>query len=989
VKKQKLKKKELAVSIGRLVEQFSELNNRLNRVSHDKINQGIQLDQLSRDNLGLQQRFEAMQTQIEQVITQEEAQSRLLETLQLQTAEPIQADESAAAHRENREEISRLNRQLASLDEQQQGLQRALEGERQTVDQVANKADDLRRDIAEVLSHIRRLEESGSELLVSDSRHESQIRGLQNDIADLGRRLQQGPDDREAPEQVLTRLLQDSAQPLLEQIAELRGEITEKGGQQKALEQRLLELSNRIGETGARVETQKQDRLHFDEILESRLARLEGLVTDLQPVSDADEARLAGLYQRLDQVEAELGSLSAAKETSAQSHQTLLETSRELAARLDLLDGALAEQSARNGALHDLVEGLRGETANHSRGLEERLAATDLRLAQLTEQLKDQPDPLASAAVAIEEQGQRFENTLELLKQEIRGLQLKFQSLDMDEHEATERLNSLASDLDRQAGIREEMEHALRVARDELGRSIDEIAARLSGTERLLDEQGESARDQLRRLGELSETLTEQGKYGVDLKLLAATLQDDAGKLRKSNDLLAERLDRLERSQQQAEENQAGISRAQEALEQEQSEIREHNALWMDSLQDRVKSALERVSQQAALNEGLSQRLDDLEVSLQQQFHRIEERLRKLTETESDHRERLALQEQSNHTLSGLISELQSEHQVLLQQTGEQKTFLEAMTSEYGKRQEESERMASRVGQLDSKVESAGSTVTYHSFAIGGLLILLLLGAFLGYNYLSDRIGGVERNLSLDLMKFGENYVTKKEMKEPGAGTQYDALAMETLVKEQQKLRQQFAEFEEQFAASRESASDRQPIPESESDAQPQAATTSGGDPREPMVAMPENLKTEPEPRLERLRKQGGIPAGGPEHTAAESEPTSLPEKAIEDERRPPQAASPTSDPWQALRESGGYTLQLIGVSSRQAILAFAERHGLQGELAYVRTTREGKDWYILLRGMYGSYREAAKALQGLPEALKSQQPWIRKMPGSGAINLL
>jgi septal ring-binding cell division protein DamX len=92
-------------------------------------------------------------------------------------------------------------------------------------------------------------------------------------------------------------------------------------------------------------------------------------------------------------------------------------------------------------------------------------------------------------------------------------------------------------------------------------------------------------------------------------------------------------------------------------------------------------------------------------------------------------------------------------------------------------------------------------------------------------------------------------------------------------------------------------------------------------------------------------------------------------------------------DSWQALRNRGGYTIQLIGVTNKESIPAFTAKHGLRGELAYITTERDGKAWHILLLGMYDSYTEATKALQDLPDSLKPQQPWARKMPSQGTIS--
>jgi DamX protein len=79
----------------------------------------------------------------------------------------------------------------------------------------------------------------------------------------------------------------------------------------------------------------------------------------------------------------------------------------------------------------------------------------------------------------------------------------------------------------------------------------------------------------------------------------------------------------------------------------------------------------------------------------------------------------------------------------------------------------------------------------------------------------------------------------------------------------------------------------------------------------------------------------------------------------------------------------------MVGLSNQSAIAVFTREHKLQGELAYITTEREGEPWYILLYGVYANYAEAAKALAALPDALKSQQPWIRKMPQQGTINRL
>ncbi|MEW8279957.1 MAG: SPOR domain-containing protein [Candidatus Thiodiazotropha sp.] len=1002
-KKKKLKKKELAVRIGGLVDQFSDLNKRLNRVSHDRLNQGIQLDQLSEDSAGVQRRLEELQAQIEGMVSQEEELRLLMQSLQLQSAEADTRDEPSAAEQQTRQALSRLNQQLASLQAQQEGLEGTLESGSHAVDLVENKADDLRRDMAELLSHIRRLEESGSELLVSDSQHESQIRSLQNDIAELSRRMERDGGDGESPQQDLSHLLQESAQPLRKEIEHLGHQLTEKGGQQKELERRLLELSKRIGETGARVESQQQDKARFNDVLELRLSKLENLANDLEPVSDADAAQLAELEQKLNRVEEDLGSLLAERNSSAQNYLLLDEKGRELAARLDALDGVLSEQSAKNSALQDLVNRLDSELENRDRGLEERLKAADLRLSRYIEEQAERPDPMASIPNLLAEQKGDFENIVELLKQEIRGLDSKLESLDMDEHEASERLNLLATDLDHQAGNREEMQHALSSARDELSRKIDELDSRLSATEAQLSTQDESTKEQSRQLANLTEELAEQGKYGVDLKLATANLQEEAGVLKTGGNKLGKRIESLAHTLQQGEEREARIAQQLTAMEQEQTEIREQNELVMDSLLERVKSTQARLAEQSGLHEGISQRLDDLESSLQEQFRSIDAKHHKLTEIESDNRERLTLQAQSNHSLSETIAEMRTEHQALLEQTGEQKTFLEAMTSEYGKRQREAEEMGRRFGLLGAQVESVRSLGTYHTVAIGVLLLLLLISALMGYNYLSNRIGGVERDISLELMRISENFVSRDELGRLTDGSGYDALAVEELIRSQQRLEQQLVELEEQLAASMDTTTTLEATEDKDASGEPQVSLPPSGDENvtqrfERMDSMLNGLRSEFDARIARLEAQSGVQLSGQGEIAEKIDQMASTLQGLKDEYQQmeePAQSAPTEQPpespqaWQAMRKIGGYTIQLVGVSKREAIDAFIERYALEGEMAYTETERDGKAWYTLLFGIYSRQAEAANALQQLPERLQAQQPWIRRLPKTGILNPL
>jgi septal ring-binding cell division protein DamX len=623
----------------------------------------------------------------------------------------------------------------------------------------------------------------------------------------------------------------------------------------------------------------------------------------------------------------------------------LFDKGRELSVRLDTLQEALSEQAAKRESLHDTVNYLNSDLATNNQVFEERIDSIDLRLSSYIDQQAALPDPLAPILTLIEEHKEKVGETLKQLREELSGLHEKYQMLDTDEHEAADWLSSLAAGLDKQAEDQERLQQSFDSVKTDISRGVDEVKARLIIAERLFKEHEETVQELSRKLSNLAEDIAEQSRHGVDLKLTTTALQEDAGGLKESHRTHNERLEALARSLRQGEQTQARVSQQLYALEQAQKELHERGEVGMDSLQERIQIALAQLAEQSGVAEGLSQRLEDLESTLQGQLNDIDTQYQQLQEAAFESRQRLAHQEQGNITLSAEITAIKTEHQGLLEQTDNQRTSLEAMTTEYGKRQEESEQMVQRVDLLGAQMESNRVRGTHQSIAIGGLFVLLLLCIVLGYQFVSSEFGSVERDFSLELMNVSENYLTRDKVEQlmnnirAAKQTADDALVVDELMKQQQALAQRLNEFEQQIAESITAA------------AKPLATT-------------------------------GQTPAG--EKQALEP-PTETMQLEQQPQQRGQQPKSQQS--WQVLRNSGGYTIQLIGVSSRDSIGVFAAKHSLQGELAYIATERAGEAWYILLYGMYESYTEAVKAIQDLPDNLKSQQPWVRKMPSTGSIN--
>lgn len=75
---------------------------------------------------------------------------------------------------------------------------------------------------------------------------------------------------------------------------------------------------------------------------------------------------------------------------------------------------------------------------------------------------------------------------------------------------------------------------------------------------------------------------------------------------------------------------------------------------------------------------------------------------------------------------------------------------------------------------------------------------------------------------------------------------------------------------------------------------------------------------------------------------------------------------------------SGEYTLQLLGVSNRKAAADFVAAQPNRDDLLLFRSTRQGKDWFVVVVGRYQNSGEARAAVAGLPEVQSKGGPWPR-----------
>lgn len=119
-------------------------------------------------------------------------------------------------------------------------------------------------------------------------------------------------------------------------------------------------------------------------------------------------------------------------------------------------------------------------------------------------------------------------------------------------------------------------------------------------------------------------------------------------------------------------------------------------------------------------------------------------------------------------------------------------------------------------------------------------------------------------------------------------------------------------------------------------------------------------------------------PAEARAEAAAPAAPEAVPVEPASAAAARADAAAQGED-WIARQDPRAYTLQLLSVSDRDALLAFVQAHPL-GELAFFETRREGFPWYSLIRGVYPDAAAARAAAAALPPGLNLPPPWIRRL---------
>lgn len=96
---------------------------------------------------------------------------------------------------------------------------------------------------------------------------------------------------------------------------------------------------------------------------------------------------------------------------------------------------------------------------------------------------------------------------------------------------------------------------------------------------------------------------------------------------------------------------------------------------------------------------------------------------------------------------------------------------------------------------------------------------------------------------------------------------------------------------------------------------------------------------------------------------------------------RPPAAPARTAgdNGWLKEQPPAHFTVQIMGVSAASAAQSYVRQNPNAG-LRIVRTMRNGRDWYVVVKGSYRARSDAQAAIRELGDG--GAQPWVRTFDG-------
>jgi DamX protein len=81
---------------------------------------------------------------------------------------------------------------------------------------------------------------------------------------------------------------------------------------------------------------------------------------------------------------------------------------------------------------------------------------------------------------------------------------------------------------------------------------------------------------------------------------------------------------------------------------------------------------------------------------------------------------------------------------------------------------------------------------------------------------------------------------------------------------------------------------------------------------------------------------------------------------------------------WLLQQDAGSYGLQIMGLHDQSALTQFIKDHDLSTSAAYYQKRHKGRDWFVLIYGVFPSSEDALIARKALPKTIQKMQPFLR-----------
>lgn len=89
---------------------------------------------------------------------------------------------------------------------------------------------------------------------------------------------------------------------------------------------------------------------------------------------------------------------------------------------------------------------------------------------------------------------------------------------------------------------------------------------------------------------------------------------------------------------------------------------------------------------------------------------------------------------------------------------------------------------------------------------------------------------------------------------------------------------------------------------------------------------------------------------------------------------------SAVSRDWLIKAAPTAYTIQILGSGNEPAVQAYIDGQANPNDFDYVRTTRNGDAWYVVLYRVFDTKDQAVALIPKLPDNIKAKSPWVRSV---------